>query len=180
MDGFEVYRFYLAMKFHFTTAGYDVFKHKGRVKAIRSNYESKGLKYRMESIGRKHTKPADVVSFFLACHLYDADIFDEQSSSEALQKWRKRSEMMTRFIMDEISDVKPPIDPEKIAQMVSGGSLSYETAVALNREFKFVPDIQRDFIYHKIGDKIAKLDKFIKFDEAKFKQFIQEEYEQTA
>jgi len=180
MDGFTTYKYYLAMKFHFTVVTYDVFKHQGRVRANRNNYEAKGLRFRMEYLGKKFDKPSDAVSFFLACNLYDTDVFNDQESNEAWIKWKKRSEMMTRFIIDEISDLSPQIDPISIAKLISGGFLSYESAVAINRVFNIVPTIQDNLIYHKIGDKIAKLDKFIKYDESKFKQFIQEEYGQEA
>lgn len=179
MDGFSVYKYYLAMKFHFTVPGYDVFKHKGRVRANESNYQEKGLRFRMESLGRRFKTPQDAVSFFLACNLYGADVFNDVESSEAWITWKKRSEMMTRFIMDDIAENCSSTDPESVAKAVSGGKLSYESAVAINRIFNIVPILQENFIYSKIGDRITKLDKFIKYDESKVQQFIQEEYEQT-
>ena len=179
MDGFTTYKYYLAMKFHFTLPQYDVFKHEGRVRANKHNYEEKGLRWRMEQLGRRFKTAQDAVSFFLACNLYNADVFNEIESSDALTTWRKRSEMMTRFIIDDISENCTDMNPESVAKSVSGGKLSYEAAVAISRIYNIVPVLQDNFIYSKIGDKISKLDKFIKYDESKVQRFIQEEYEQT-
>jgi len=180
MDGFSTYKYYLAMKFHFTVKGYDVFKHQGRVRANQKNYEEKNLRVRMEQLGRRFSSAKDAVSFFLACNLYDADVFNDSDATQAHAKWKKRTEMMTQFILDELSDVRPSLEPLSIAKLVSGGQLSYETAVALNRSLGIAQKIQEDFIYSKIGDKITKLDKFVRYDESKIEKFIQEEYGQTA
>lgn len=181
MDAFSVYKYYLAMKFHFTVAGYDIFKHQGRVKANRINFEEKNLRARMERLSKLFSKPPEVVSFFLACNLYDADVFSEQESMDAWMLWKRRSEMMTQHILNELSDQVTSIDdPLAIAKLVSGKFLSYETAVALCRHVDILPKITDSLIYSKIGDKIAKTNRFVKYDESKVKQFIQAEYGQAA
>ena len=133
----------------------------------------------MEQLGRRFNTPQDAVAFFLACNLYNANIFEDGESTEALILWKKRSEMMTQFIIDDIADNCTSFEPEVVAKLVSGGKLSYEAAVAINRMYNIVPAIQENFIYSKIGDKIAKLDKFIKYDESKVQRYIKEEHEQT-
>jgi len=180
MDGFSTYKYYLALKFHFTVSGYDVFKHRGRTRANRMMYESKpGVKIRMEVLGKRFNAPDDAIKFFLACNLYNVDVFNDVDSNDAYLRWKKRSEMMTQFILDELESIKE-LSSRYIAKQVSGGFISYETAVAIARCMDILSEIDEDIIYRKISDKMKKLDKFIKYDENRVEAFIQEKYGQAA
>jgi len=65
MDSFQVYRYYLALKLHFTTDNYDVFEHKGRVRCSRRTFETRKDLYAIEKLARKY-KESEIVNLLVS------------------------------------------------------------------------------------------------------------------
>ena len=53
MDGFKAYKYYMAIKLHFTSLKYNVFETRGHVKGTRDTFNSRNDRYIFE-IGRAH------------------------------------------------------------------------------------------------------------------------------
>jgi hypothetical protein len=48
MDGFKAYRYYLAIKLHFTTDKFNVFENRGNVKGTREAFNARNDRYIFE------------------------------------------------------------------------------------------------------------------------------------
>lgn len=182
MGAFELYKIYLAIKLHFTVDQYDVFKTNGAVKGVtEQSFNQKGLRYRFLTLSKQFSSTRESVEYFVSCFAYGVDVFDNNSADEAYSTWKKRKEMMTQCILDDLDEIDSSWfigSPCKLQQMLQGKKINIETGVALNRVLNFADDwIKNDLIYGKLGSKIKKLDKFIKYNEDKVKQVI-ESYEQ--
>jgi hypothetical protein len=80
--------------------------------------------------------------------------------------------MTTQLILDDLESI-PSIedylsgDPCILQNKVSGGHINIETAVAINRVYKFSNSWKDNFVYSYLGLKIEKLDRFVSYNEEK-------------
>jgi hypothetical protein len=179
MTPFQIYKFYLAIKLHFTTEKYDVFKYRGAVHSCNEEgFRSRRGHGRFVQLSHRLQKPQDAVQLFVACFVYDADVFNDSECEEALTRWRKHKEMMTQLILDDLETIELPDclkgSPCSLQKLVSGNKISIETAVALNKKYGFSAVWKNNFVYKRLGLKIEKLEPFVKFNEVKVFEAISE------
>lgn len=173
MSPYQAYKFYLAIKLHFTVDSYDVFETRGAVRVCSASaFETNKMRGRFAFIAREHPEPKSIVQFFVACFAYSANVFDHQESKEAHAKWMKHKEMMTSMILDDLDTVDDITSalvgtPCKLMKMISGGHINIETAVAINRKMNFVEGWKHNFTHPSLYIRIKKLDRFISFNEEK-------------
>ncbi len=61
MDGFKAYKYYMAIKLHFTKDGFDVFKNRGNVKGTREAFNARNDSYLFEKLARKFPVDKDLI-----------------------------------------------------------------------------------------------------------------------
>ena len=66
MDGFKAYRYYLAIKLHFTTDKFNVFENRGSVRGTREAFNARNDRYIFEKLATKRTDDKDIIQFFAA------------------------------------------------------------------------------------------------------------------
>ena len=185
MSPFQVYKIYLAAKLHFTTS-YDVFKYNGAVNAgSEEEFLQKPFRHLFSKLSNRLKTPQEAAQYFVSCFAYDADVFTTYDADQAYTQWKKHREMMTQLILDDIETLHVPQclegNPCELQSLISGNKIQIETAVALNRVFKFSQDWKNNFVYSRLGVKIEKLDRFVKYNECKVNEFIKHhEQSQTA
>lgn len=146
MDSFQVYRYYLALKLHFTTDNYDVFEHKGRVRCSRRTFETRKDLYAIEKLARKYKESEIVnllVSNFVAGHRWGG-LFDETANAVYLD-WLGKQERLGYLFTNEcdslaehssewtdIIEFSGPNHPY-ILRSYLGGHVSLETLTILNK-----------------------------------------------
>lgn len=185
MTSFDLYKLYLAIKLHFTSEKYDVVANRGRIKnCSETAFNEKPISKRFFFLTKTLSSSQEAAQFFVACFAYNADIFDSDAASQAFFTWKKNKEMMTQLILDDVEKIgnihfSLEGDPCKLQQLVAGGHVNIETAVALNKIFGFTANWKNNFAYKQLGIKIEKLNHFVKFNEKKIYEAV-ECYEQQA
>lgn len=181
MDAFQVYKLYQAVRLHFTNEKYDIIEHRGKMKHCSESafYEKPGSR-KFHFLSKQLSDPQEAVQFFISCFAYDADVFDSTSADEAFFLWKKNKEMMTQLILDDIEqigDITSALsgDPCKLQQLVAGGHVNIETAVALNKFLNYSSSWKNNFAYKGLAGKIEKLNAFVKFNESKVNEVLQHE-----
>lgn len=173
MTPFQIYKFGLAIKLHFTNDQYDVFESRGGIKnCTEESFYTKSGVGRYTALARQLSTAQEAVQYFVACNAYSANIFDPQDSDDANRRWQRNKEMMTQLVLDDIDtigDVEASLQgsPCYLQKLVSGGKINIETCVVLNRRFMFAKEWKNNFVYSDLGRKIIKLDKFVKCNEEK-------------
>ena len=187
MDAFQAYRYYLALKLHFTTDTYDVVKHKGRVKASRDSF------MRHEHMYKRITNQYrdDEVVNFLVSNFVSGDrwggVFDAESNNTYLN-WKKRTESLaytfkadvqriltelnlTAFDDAVIFNVQKTQHPYIIRAYMSR-SINIESLVILNKLFNFCDrfdkDIEETLVWPDISRLIRKYGPFVKIDKDRY------------
>jgi hypothetical protein len=146
MDSFQVYRYYLALKLHFTTDNYNVFEHKGRVRCSRRTFEARKDLYSIEKLAKKYSED-QIVNFLVANFVSGSHwggLFDE-SANEVYLRWQGRQEKLTYLFTNdcdnlaeyssdwhEITSIENTTHPY-ILKSYLGGHLSLETLAILNK-----------------------------------------------
>ena len=66
MTGFKAFRYYIALKLHFTKEKFDVFENKGHIKGSYAAFDARNDKYLFEKLARKFPKDQDIIQFIVA------------------------------------------------------------------------------------------------------------------
>ena len=179
MDGFSAYRYYLALKLHFTTDKYDVFETNGRVAASRPAFEKRNDKNLFERIAIKKSSPRELIDFYVANFAnYNLTMMYDQGEAEKYHtKWMKNKESLSyNFTKDcaliERSSSKDPFDSSDgspdLMNLYVGGKVGVETMSILNDYDGYIDRWGNiEFIWSTQFRTIKKLKRFIKYDSYK-------------
>lgn len=197
MDEFQAYRYYLALKLHFTTDKYDVFKTKGRTKATRAALEKKGNSYFTMKIRKlaKRFGEKDLINYLVANFITGdkhGGVFSG-SAEEIYDDWIKRNESLhARFDADlstlifecekkgmtfddcfECDTGNHPL----ILKFLLSKQISHESCVLLDycRPFisEFDDKLNNDIIWNDISRSLKKYKPFVKFNkEVAYDKFL--------
>ena len=107
MNGFEVYKIYLAVKLHFTSKNqsYDFHKHNGRTTARLETFTKRRDKYFFHKLSRTYSD-SDVTNYFISnfisnTNLWVGDIIG-RSGDENYKSWSKRIESLHYYYEQDI------------------------------------------------------------------------------
>lgn len=177
MTGYEAYKYYLALKLHFTTDKYDVFEQNGRVFCKKESFGKRNDKMLFERMAAKKPTPREFIDFCVAnfAH-YNLQMMYDQSESETIHKsWVTNKEKLTYLFMQQCSAIERECqgkDPFKVVNgvpplmsMYLSGEVGIETMSILNT---FEGYLQKwgtlSFLWGTQFRTINKIKKFVKFD----------------
>lgn len=189
MESFEVYRYYLALRLHFTTEKYDAIKQQGRVKASRQAFLKRNDLLAMRRVAETYSDK-EVVDFLVSNFITGdrwGGVFDVDAK-ERYAEWKKRIESLSYTFEKEISKVqllseKASITfndcfiPTKgqhpyIIKMFLRGDVSIETLVILDELLNFTPELDNklagDLVWPDISRIIRKYTPFLGFKKEKY------------
>jgi len=189
MTQYDVYRYYLALKLHFTTDNYDVIKNQGRIKASKQAFAKRKDLYSIAKIAKSFSEK-EVVDFLVA-NFVSGDrwggIFDN-NSKDCYLEWKKRIESLqynftkdldNLIIFCEINNISfeqlfyvsknehPYIIKEYLRK-----NISIETMVILDKLLnyteKFDLDLDDKIIWPNISRIIKKYKPFLKINKENY------------
>lgn len=191
MDAFKAYRYYLALRMHFTTDRYDVVKHKGRIKVSHETFmKQKNLYTKLANQFQDDEFVNFLVSNFVSGDQWGG-VFDTRAH-DVYQNWKKRNESLAytfkgdmQKILQELNlltfdeavvfDVQKNQHPYIIRAYLSR-EINIETLVILNKLFnfceKFDTEIEETFVWPDISRLIKKYSPFVKMKKDKFSELI--------
>ncbi len=116
MDGYKAFRYYLALKLHFTTDKFNVFENRGNVKMSRDSFNSRNDRYIFEKLSNKYDTDRDIIQFYVANFAYgdEAAIYEGSQSVENLTEWTKRKQSITKNFIDDLANVVTHLETTKI------------------------------------------------------------------
>ena len=107
MDGFKAYKYYMAIKLHFTKDSFDVFKNRGNIKGTREAFYARNDRYLFERLARKYPVDKDMIQFFVASFAYgnDTTLYSYEEAETSLLEWQKRKQSITKIFSDDCSTI---------------------------------------------------------------------------
>ena len=194
MDGFNAYKYYMAVKLHFTTDGYDVFETNGHVKGSRDVFCNRNDRFIFEKLARKFDKPFDIIQYFVANFAYgnDAVIYCDADGTANLVTWQRRKQSLTQTFKNDIDALLLHVEKNKhthdrvfkfvqgdhpeLLKLFLGSHISIETMVILDSFEDYLSSWKSftNLLWEEEYRRIIKCKRFIKFDSAKLMTTYQE------
>jgi len=189
MDSFEVYRYYLALRLHFTTDKYDVIKQQGRVRASKQAFYRREDLHAIRKVAETYSDK-EVVNFLVSNFIAGdrwGGVFDVQSK-ENYKDWQRRIESLSYIFEQEVGKINTfcmkhsipfehcfhPVDNQHpyIIKLYLQKTVSIETMVILNKLNNFVEDLDlclsEDLVWPDISRIIKKYTPFLTIKKEKY------------
>lgn len=187
MDGFKAYKYYMAVKLHFTTDKYDVFETKGQVKGSREVFNNRNDHFLFEKLARKFDKDFDLIQYFVSNFAYanEGVMYMDSEATENWIKWQKRKQALTQTFKNDIEYMvlqveKENLAPEQVFKFVQGdhpkllkwflgGKICIETMCILDSFENYLQDWKSNanLLLEDECRRIIKCKGFVKFDKEK-------------
>lgn len=187
IDGYKVYKFYLALKLHFTKPEFDVFVN-SNVKANRDSFEKRNDRGLFYSIGKKHKEDKSVVQYIVANMAYGHTqfIYDKELADRNYNEWVRRKQSISKVFSDDLAIIEEYLSANKasldslfnftfnaqpsIIYLYVGGRITIETFSILNELEGLIASWKKDGsndLYNVLSAELVKVDKikkFVKYD----------------
>jgi hypothetical protein len=186
MTGFEAYKMYLGIKWHFAKSNYSYVRYNGKVRADEASFNRRKDRYFFEKLA----KQPDLLNFLIANSLesdiWVRDLFNDESQ-ERYVKWQRRVQSLTYNFQNELVQISEDFKGYFVVnngqhpillKQFRRGSISVETLTILNDIMNFFPywdkKISDTIIWPTTRDKCLKYSEFIKYDKPKMKKIIKD------
>lgn len=202
MDGFKAYRYYLAIKLHFTTDKFNVFENRGNVKGTREAFNARNDRYIFEKLARKHDNDKEIIQFFVANFAYgnDTAIYAGAEADEVYTEWLRRKQSITKIFVDDLATLLTHIEINKLThtslfnftdseypvalKLFVGGKIKIETLRIIDDLYPIIEKWKLNTSVRYIWDddlrRITKLTGFVKYDIIKIKKIFDHFLEEVA
>jgi len=182
MDGYDAYKYYMAVKMHFTSDSYDAFKYNFKTRVTQKSYWGRHDKYQLTKVGNRFNNREDITKYF-ACHFINdiTWIGDMMKSDETYNSCLRVQESLTYNFKQELEEISDrSLDesltgtpyPRVITDYMEG-LVSLETVCVLNSLTGFMnQDVSDTILWPDIKSKVLKYQPFISFDEDKMKKVV--------
>ena len=197
MNGFEVYKVYLAIKLHFTSKNqsYDFHKHGGRTTARLETFTKRRDRYFFHKLSKSYND-ITIVDYFVSnfvtnTNLWVGDIIGH-SGDEAYKEWSKRLESLHYYYEQDIDYILERMTANKmhfddiftskdgqhppILKMVLSKKISLETFLILEDILSFAKRLDKDIsetvLWPKMHDRVIRYRPFMKFNNTKYKMTL--------
>jgi hypothetical protein len=194
VDGYKAYRYYLAIKLHFTTDKFDVFQNRGNVKGTREAFNARNDRYIFEKLAQKHSDDKEIIQFFVSNFAYgnDTAIYAGQEAEDNFMQWNKRKQSITKIFVDDLATLLTHIETNRLKhsalfefteneypvalKMFVGGKIAIETLRIID-DFsgiieKWNQNLSVKYIWDNEMRRIKKLTGFVKYDKIKIEKIF--------
>jgi len=199
MQGFDVYRTYLAFKQHFANPKFDFFQYDGKVKAKESTYHDRKDFYFFETLARKHTDQ-EIKEFLLASFVSADDptkvwIGDIKRDGKAnWMVWTKLHESLTYAFKQDLNRVVEHMETTSrtfndlfkamgthppLLRLYIKRSITLETLTILDMVLGFMVQWDRELhdpLWTALSMKIKKYKPFLSLNTSRYKSIIKETF----
>jgi len=202
MDGFKAYRYYLAIKLHFTTEKFNVFENRGNVKGTRDAFNARNDRYIFEKLAKKFDTDKDIIQFFVANFAYgnESAIYEGREADSNLTLWNKRKQSITQIFVDDLAKMLTYIEVNKLTpaslftfvddeypvalKLFIGGQISIETLRIIDDRHPIIQPWSTNTTVQNIWSsellRVKKLTGFVKYDKIKMKMIFTHFMEEIA
>lgn len=190
MDGFEVYKTYLALKLHFSKDNYNFFTFNGKSRASLQSFEKRKDKYFFKKLGTKYDEK-ELVNFLVSHFIIDGNCWIGNISvnkSKTYSDWKNRMQSMSFVFqneMDALSNIEEDFD--KLFKVTNGqhpivlkehlaGNVSLESMVILQKLINYTPyftqKISEPIVWPEVKKRVVKYEPFLSIDKPKYKRIL--------
>ena len=194
MNGFEVYKIYLAIKLHFTSKNqsYDFHKHNGRTTARLETFTKRRDRYYFHRLSKSYDNKS-IVNYFLSnfvsnTNLWVGDIIGK-AGDEHYKQWSKKIESLHYYYEKDIdyiiermttkdikfNDLFLSLDGQHppIIKMFLAKKINFETLIILDDILRFTKKLNKNIkekvLWPKLFDRMKRYKPFLSYNITKYK-----------
>ena len=195
MNGFEVYKIYLAIKLHFTSKNqsYDFHKHNGRTTARLETFTKRRDRYFFHKLSKSYND-SSIVNYFLSnfvsnTNLWVGDIIGK-TGDDHYKEWSKKLEALHYYYeqdIDYILERKIEFDDiftskngqhPPILKMFLARRINFETLIILDDILSFSKRLNKNIsekvLWPKLYDRMIRYKPFLKYNVTKYKKSLRD------
>jgi len=190
VDGFKVWKLYMAVKLHFTTNSYNVFNNRGHVKGARDTFYARNDRFIFEKLARKFPTERDIIQYFVANFAYGNQevVYEPSTGDSNLITWNKRKQSISQVFESDLHTILLHLEkngmtekhlyegnPPELFKWYLGGYITVETMVILNSfaDYLTTLKLQLNLLWAEECRIIDKCKGFVKFDKDRLLQVYQ-------
>ena len=196
MNGFEVYKKYLAIKLHFTSKNqsYDFHKHAGRTTARLDTFTKRRDRYFFHKLSRAYSD-TDIINYFISnfvsnTNLWIGDIIG-RSGDDNYKAWTKKIESLHYYYEQDINYILEKITKKisfddlftskkgqhpPILKFVLAKKINFETFLILDDILKFSKRLNKNIsekvLWPKLCDRMIRYRPFVPYNITKYKMTL--------
>ena len=194
MNGFEVYKIYLAIKLHFTSKNqsYDFHKHNGRTTARLETFTKRRDRYFFHKLSKSYSDKS-IVDYFLSnfvsnTNIWVGDIIGK-TGDETYKQWSKKLEALHYYYEQDIDYIIERMETKDIkfndlflsvngqhptiVKMFLSKKINFETLIILDDILKFTKKLNKDItekvLWPKLFDRMKRYKPFLSYNITKYK-----------
>jgi hypothetical protein len=197
MNGFEVYKIYLAVKLHFTSKNqsYDFHKHNGRTTARLGTFTKRRDRYFFHKLSKLYND-RDIADYFVSnfvtnTNLWVGDIIG-RLGDENFKLWQKKIEALSYYYEQDIDYIIEQMNSKDITFdnifISKGGQhpyilkyflskrINFETFIILDDILNFSRQLNKSItekvLWPKLYERMIRYKPFLKYNTTKYKQIL--------
>ena len=193
MNGFEVYKIYLAVKLHFTSKGrsYDFHKHLGRTTARLETFTKRRDRYFFHKLSKSYNNNT-IVDYFVSnfvtnTNLWVGDIIGK-TGDDNYKQWSKKIEALHYYYEQDIDyileqnykfdDLFKSVNGQHppILKMFLSKKINFETVLILDEILSFTKQLNKNVsekvLWPKLYDRMIRYKSFLNYNLTKYKMTL--------
>ena len=193
MNGFEVYKIYLAVKLHFTSKGrsYDFHKHLGRTTARLETFTKRRDRYFFHKLSKSYNNNT-IVDYFVSnfvtnTNLWVGDIIGK-TGDDNYKQWSKKIEALHYYYEQDIDyileqnykfdDLFKSVNGQHppILKMFLSKKINFETVLILDEILSFTKQLNKNInekvLWPKLYDRMIRYKSFLNYNLTKYKMTL--------
>ena len=193
MNGFEVYKIYLAVKLHFTSKGrsYDFHKHLGRTTARLETFTKRRDRYFFHKLSKSYNNNT-IVDYFVSnfvtnTNLWVGDIIGK-TGDDNYKQWSKKIEALHYYYEQDIDyileqdykfdDLFKSVNGQHppILKMFLSKKINFETVLILDDILSFTKQLNKNIsekvLWPKLYDRMIRYKSFLNYNLTKYKMTL--------
>jgi hypothetical protein len=181
MDGFKAYKYYMALKLHFTDPRFNVFVNRGRVRGTRDKFMARNDRMIFEKLARQFDSEKEYIQYIAASLMYGHSqvVYEPSDAMANYKEFLRRRQSITKIFTDDLAKIIDTgaqynfsgQDVPDLLQLLMSKQITLETMVILNDLDAIVDKMkQNNQIVLLLGDELTRIEKskgFIKYDSAR-------------
>lgn len=195
MNGFQVFKYYTAVRLHFTNSTFNVFVNRGHIKGSVDRFNNRNDRLLFEKVARMFPNDKDCIQFLAANFMYGNPefIYELPTAEVNYKEYIRRRQSITKIFSDDLDTIArqgarygdDEFTGQKIPdvlQLYLAKRITLETVVILDTLDDIVSRLRRGtHVSLLLGDDLRKIEKsrgFVKYDSYKimspYHNFIEE------
>ena len=104
MDGFQAFKYYTAVKLHFTSPRFDLKQTKGKVRGSRQRFESRNDRMLFEKLAGQFPSDQEFIRYIAANFMYNCPdvIYDTPRAQTNYKEYVRRRQSITKIFSDDL------------------------------------------------------------------------------